>query len=268
MSIFGSGNMFGQGMFGGENFGPFGSVPWLENSNVAAVFIADDPYVTRVSGDVSVWTAQQSFKNDGTTKTPAYTLTQSTPDDRPLWEPTGFNEKGSIQYDGVSEYLSTTDADFVNLVDGTDSPITVITTWQVLTVTPSVFYEWCRTVDGSSLYRLRDSVGNYRTARVDDGVGVATHDSATGVSTSHRVIVNRHLGTTVSQRIDGTEDSNSPGALDVGALTASTHFSIGAALANSAGAHSFAHLRIRALHVILNDDTSAINAIETWALKQ
>lgn len=240
-----------------------GEFPWSGNTNVNA-WLTQSAYITDTSGDVDSWQTQQAYTAAGASTT--YTFSQSG-SARPAFSAAG---DGSVAIDGTAEYLVSSDADLVDLPEGTDTEIAIITKMTLdSTASGDAFWGFFLTTANNPCHRLIRAGSNFRTDRFyDDGSSDLSTASETASDTSTHVIVER-VRTSPSYQLvhefDGSVDSNSPHALTTGkSMTGFNRFAIGASFRNSVSASNFAGITIEKGFFIVRNNDAVIADIVSW----
>jgi len=241
------------------------SYPWSGNTNVVAMFIAEAEHITLAGADVASLTTQQAYTAGGSPTT--YTWAQSDTGLDPVWEPSGFNGRGSVRGDGT-EWMGT--PDLHGFIQG-DTSFIVVTVFQQLTnANNDRLWSAANTANNTDFHEFYDDsiASSYSSFRRGGG-------TTREITSSAAPDTSRHIWT-VRFVADGTDqvafyqDGNVDTALTnsditVGTLNNTTLFG---RRVNSTSGSLLTDMRVRAQAWIQNDDTDAMNAIHAHFASQ
>lgn len=180
-----------------------------------------DRGITLNGSGVSGWADQGPESNDAS---------QANSSDQPVYSASdsAFAGAPSVTADGVSEWIAVNGASTV--ISGTDQPFTVVTAQREVSDGGGgdTFWSFGNSASNAGYIRFcRDSGGDYRFQKVDDGGTSANVDSNEDIDSSAHVCSIVHAGVTVSGYVDGTTMSGLDAVSnDVGATTLD-QFSLG-----------------------------------------
>lgn len=235
--------------------------PWAGNTNVVLAMLADEPYITLAGADVAAVDSQQAYTASGDPT--EFSFTQSDTGLDPLWEPTGWNGKGSVRGDG-SEWLGT--AQIHDFIEGDTSFILVTAYQQLTTANNDRIWSFGNTGNTTDFHEWFDDTSAARHGSFRRGGGTTREINSSDAPDLLRHVRALRFVAGATDQVEFWKD----GAIET-ALTASDvsmgaldNFTLMGRRVGSAAASLITDMRWRASFLIVNDDTAALSAIQDY----
>jgi hypothetical protein len=229
---------------------PFQKLSSLIRSG-SVTWIADSPYVARTGSAATSWT--------DTTGT--WVLGNAV--GAPLWEPTGWNGKGSIFLSTTASALHTSQSPIATFASGNDRPLTMFGLFQLTATadTNSTICGWVNTGTPTRMAVIRGQAASLVSAfpRISDGTTTLQQASAGAPNTSQHSFGWVRHGATATFYLDGTA-LTTEGALDVPDIVGLNRFGVG-----NIGVSGFVGTPVRLRQITIVD--RAIGPVEMAQLR-